>query len=148
MKSKEDFFYLYLRIAFGLSMFMAHGLVKYHMIGTPGVASFPDLIGIGSVLSFFGNFFAEFVCSGLLIVGLFTRFAALVLTFNMCVAAFKFHAANAYAPIFIMLPPEHPLLFTPFKEYPLLYAFAFVPFIFFGAGAFSLDRLFFRKKSI
>jgi putative oxidoreductase len=148
MKSKEDLFNLYIRATFGLSLFIAHGLVKFHMIDTPGVASFPDVIGIGSTLSFYGNFFAEFVCSGLLIIGLFTRLSAAVLTFNMCIAAFKFHATNAYAPIFLMnLTPDHPLLFVPFKEYPLLYAFAFIPFIFFGGGALSLDSLIFRKKN-
>lgn len=149
MKSKEDILYLYLRMAFGLSMFVTHGMIKLNMLGTPGVAAFPDVIGIGSTFSFYGNFFAEFVCAGLLIIGLFTRFAALVLTFNMCVAAFKFHAVNAYGPIFLMnLTPDYPLLFTPFKEYPLLYAFAFVPFVLLGAGTFSLDHIFFRKKSV
>ncbi len=144
---KNNYSLLFTRLAFGLSIMLVHGLFKLHMLGSPAVHSFPDPLGIGSSMSFYLIFFAEFICAILLVLGLFTRFAALVLSIGMLVIAFKVHLHDGYSPQFIVgLSPEHPLLYTPFKEYSLLYAYAFIPFIFTGAGNLSLDHLIRNKR--
>lgn len=148
MKSEKESRALFTyRILFGLSLFLAHGLPKFHMLGTNLVNSFPDPLGFGSAVSFYGNIFAELICSLLIVLGLFTRFAALVISFSMAVAAFKFHAHDPYTAQFITeFAPKYPLLFTPFKEWSLLYLYAFAPMIFLGGGSWSLDGLIRNKR--
>jgi len=52
---------------------------------------FFNFLGIGSTLSLSLVIFAEFFCSFFVIIGLFTRFAALPLVISMGVALFKAH---------------------------------------------------------
>jgi len=57
---------------------------------------FLNFLGIGSTLSLLLVIFAEFFCSILIIIGLFTRFAALPLVIAMGVALFKAHHADFF----------------------------------------------------
>src|SRR5690606_37118575 len=57
-----------------------------------GERSFADPIGIGEELSLILTIFAEFVCSLLLIAGLFTRAALVPLIFTMLVAFLIIHS--------------------------------------------------------
>lgn len=51
--------------------------------------SFINFLGMGSTLSLTLDIFAEFFCASFIILGLFTRFAAIPLVIAMSVALFK-----------------------------------------------------------
>ena len=78
---------LVLRLGMGLTMFLNHGMDKLKHFGelAPG---FPDPLGVGHNVSLGLSVFAEFFASLLLVFGLVSRFAALVLVINMSVAFF------------------------------------------------------------
>jgi putative oxidoreductase len=57
---------------------------------------FMNFMGIGSSASLALVVFAEFFCSLFLILGLFTRFAAIPLIITMCVALFKAHNGEVF----------------------------------------------------
>lgn len=79
--------------------------------------------------------FSEFVCSLLLIFGLFTRFALAALAFTMFVAALVVHAADDFS----------------VKEMSLHYLLVYSMLLLTGGGRFSIDhwwKLDRNKKSI
>jgi putative oxidoreductase len=78
---------LALRLTFGLLLLIDHGLGKITHFSNLEY-SFFDLFHIGHRFSLLLCIFAEVFCSVLLVLGLFTRFAALVLVVNMAVASF------------------------------------------------------------
>ena len=88
-------------------------------------AAFPDPLGVGSTLSLGLIIFAEFFCSALIILGLFTRLATIPLMIGMIVAAFIIHGNDPFA----------------VKELSLFYLSLYVGLIFTGAGKYSLDYL-------
>jgi len=113
-----------LRIGAGL-LYMEHGLQKLFgvfggMGGTPG-ATVPLIsqMGLAGVLETFGGL--------LLVLGLLTRPAALLLAVEMLVAFFQVHLPQGGAPI-----QNH-------GELPLLYMLIFLFFVGHGAGPASLD---------
>ncbi|MDD2996001.1 MAG: DoxX family protein [Paludibacter sp.] len=110
-----------LRLAAGIFM-LTHGWQKLSNFDTFS-AVFPDPIGLGSGLSLGLIVFAEFFCSILLILGLFTRLAAIPLVIGMAVAAFVMHGADPFAA----------------KELSLLYLFIYLALIFTGPGRHSVD---------
>ena len=57
---------------------------------------FMNFLGMGRTLSLALVVFAEFFCSMFLILGLFTRFAAIPLIVVMCVALFKAHNGQVF----------------------------------------------------
>lgn len=57
---------------------------------------FMNFMGIGSSLSLALLIFAEFFCSLFLILGLFTRLAAIPLIIATCVMVFKAHNADIF----------------------------------------------------
>lgn len=112
-----------LRLAAGVFM-LTHGwqkLSNFEMLS----AVFPDPIGWGSGLSLGMIVFAEFFCSILLILGLFTRLSTIPLIIGMGVAAFVIHGADPFAA----------------KELSLLYLFMYVVLLIAGAGKISVDYL-------
>jgi putative oxidoreductase len=86
---------------------------------------FPDPIGLGSELSLALIVFAEFACSILVMLGLFTRLSIIPLIIGMLVAAFVVHGADPFAS----------------KELSLLYLAIYIAIGFVGAGKFSFDYL-------
>lgn len=88
-------------------------------------------IGIGATLSFYMAAFAEGICAILLILGLLSRFASLVLTVNFIVI-FIFHA--------FIIQDGFEIL-----ELRFLYLLPFIALTFTGAGRFSLDNYLFKK---
>ncbi|MEJ5303653.1 MAG: DoxX family protein [Bacteroidales bacterium] len=113
-----------LRIALGLTMFLAHGIPKvsnYLMLS----AVFPDPYGISGTLSLMLVIFAEFFCSLLLIVGLMTRVALIPLTFTMFTAFFVVHKADPFAQ----------------KELALIYLVGFIVLFITGPGRISIDEI-------
>ena len=114
-----------LRIVTGLT-FLAHGLVK--LIGfpagaEPGQQEIATLLGIGSVL--------ETVGGALIILGLFTRPTAFILSGMMAVAYWMFHA------------PSSPYPVINGGDAAILYCFIFLYLVTSGPGAWALDG---RKK--
>ncbi len=107
---------------------LTHGIPKLQYL-LAGKISFGDPIGIGSTPSFVLVVFAEVVCSILLMLGLATRFASIVLIINMGVAAF---VALGNQPIGK-------------KELPLLYLVLLIGIFIIGGGKYAVDSLLHRK---
>lgn len=126
--SYQKYAELVLRLVLGLFMLTSHGWGKFASFSEKS-ENFPDPLGIGSTFSLGLATFAEFFCSILLIVGLFTRFAAFNLLITMLVAGLIFHGADPFGK----------------KELALLYAAGFLYFTLAGGNRFSLDA-WIRKK--
>lgn len=112
-----------LRIVAGL-MFMMHGGQKLFgwfggMGGQGGTAELLSMPGIAGVL--------EVVGGALIIIGLFTRPVAFILSGEMAVAYFMMHFPQAFWPIQNQ------------GELAALYSFTFLFFAFNGAGPLSVD---------
>lgn len=104
-------------------MFMSHGMQK--ILGFPGprpaVAELLSLTGVAGMLE---------LCGGiLLLLGLFTRPVAFLLSGEMAVAYFMAHAPQGFWPLLNR------------GELSALYSFVFLYFAAAGGGALSLDRL-------
>ena len=113
-----------LRIVVGYT-FLLHGTAN--LFGTPHVAMFDGLqlftlMGLAGVL--------ELVGGALLILGLFTRPVAFVLSGQMAVAYFMAHA-KAGTTLLPLLNGGEPAV---------LYCFVFLYLFFAGAGAWALDN--------
>ena len=116
-----------LRIITGF-LFLQHGAAK--LLGTPHIAMFDglqlmSLMGLAGVL--------ELVGGVLILLGLFTRPTAFILSGQMAVAYFMAHAPGGFLPILNQ------------GELAVLYCFVFLYFSVAGAGAFSIDAM--RKKT-
>ena len=111
-----------LRVSVALLM-LSHGVQKLLDYETL-TRTFPDPLGVGTEMSALLIVSVEVGCSVLLILGLFTRFAAASLLVAMLVAALVHH------------------FFDPWmnKELPLLYAVVFASLVLTGAGSTSVDR--------
>ena len=110
-----------LRIAAGV-LFLAHGVVKlwgFPEGALPGVQPLLSLFGIGAVM--------EVVGGALLILGLFTRPTAFILSGEMAVAYFMFHM------------PSSPFPAVNGGDAAILFAFIFLYLFTSGPGAWSLD---------
>jgi putative oxidoreductase len=111
-----------LRIVAAL-IFILHGTQKLFGFPAPPPSGTPPLLslfGIGGVI--------EFVGGALLLLGLFTRPVAFLLSGTMAVAYWMFHAPSSL----------YPLLNG--GDAAILYCFVFLLFVFTGPGALSLDR--------
>jgi putative oxidoreductase len=111
-----------LRIAAAL-LFLQHGTAK--LFGYPHVEMF-DGLKLFSVLGVGGAI--ELVGGALLLVGLYTRVVAFILSGEMAVAYFGFHAASAFWPILNK------------GELAALYCFVFLFLAAAGPGKYALDR--------
>ncbi len=116
---------LVLRAWLGLTLLMNHGLEKLQTFGTLK-GDFPDPLGVGHTTSLALALFAEFLCSLLLITGMFTRLAALALVVNMGVAFFMVHR--------LALSGSHS------GELAFIYLAGFVTILLAGPGKFSSDQ--------
>lgn len=86
---------------------------------------FSDPLGIGSTASLSLVVFAEFFCSILLFLGLFTRFALVPLMVTMAVVVFIVHGDDPFGD----------------KEKALLFLIPYIGLFFTGPGHWSLDRM-------
>jgi putative oxidoreductase len=103
-------------------MLINHGLDKL-MNFTTYSARFADPFGIGKTPSLALTIFAEFFCAAFIIIGLFTRLAAIPLIIAMSVAFFYANKMNYQK-----------------GELPLLFLICFVCILIAGPGKASLDR--------
>ncbi|HPA18189.1 MAG TPA: DoxX family protein [Verrucomicrobiae bacterium] len=115
---------LALRAWLGLTLLLNHGWDKLVHFQTKA-GSFPDPLGIGSQFSLGLAVYAEVACAALLVLGLFTRFAALCLSIQMTVAFFLVHNAA--------LSGQHT------GELAFVYLAGFVALFLSGAGRLSFD---------
>ncbi len=130
----KDIGLLVLRLTFAFILIYGHGFEKLAVIFSGQEIQFMDPIGIGPKLSFYLAAFAEGICTILLVLGLFTRFAAVILTINFLVI-FIFHAFMIKDD-FMILEPRY------------FYLFTFIALIFTGPGKISLDWLWFRRADV
>lgn len=136
---------LILRLGMGGYM-MSHGWGKVRMIRTGATDMWHDPIGVGKMPSLYMATFGEFVCAALVVIGLATRPAALVVVGTMGVAAFVVHGKDPWtmetaAIAFMAGKTQFPLS----KEMALLYLVPFLALVFTGPGKVSLDALIFGR---
>lgn len=132
LQKYRDLGLLFLRVAAGLYLALGHGWGK--------VAGGPEQwAGIGGTLEVFSfaptfwgflSAFAEFFCALLVVIGFYSRPAALLVVLNMAVAATAHLTGNI---------PGGP-------ETALLYAFIFLSLILIGPGKYSLDEQFGNRE--
>ena len=111
-----------LRIVIGF-LFLQHGSAK--LLGIPHVAMFDglqlfSLIGVAGILELVGGI--------LILIGLWTRPTAFLLSGEMAFAYFIAHAGSNFLPLLNG------------GELAVIYCFVFLYFAFAGAGAFSIDH--------
>jgi putative oxidoreductase len=123
---------LVLRLWVGLEMLLLHGADKFANFKATA-PNFPDPLGIGHTASLALSVFAELFVSSLIVLGLFTRFDALVLIVNMTVAFVGVHKRA--------LSGEHS------GELAFLYLMAYVVLFLAGPGRISADKIFFGKNA-
>jgi putative oxidoreductase len=105
-------------------LFMAHGTQK--LFGVPAGEQAMDielfsLMGLAGILEFFGGL--------LVLIGLFTRPVAFVLSGFMAVAYFMAHAPQAFYPVLNG------------GDAAILFCFVFLYLVFVGPGAWSIDGM-------
>ena len=108
-------------------LFLQHGLSKFFDFPQP-MEAFPP---------FSMEWFAaliEFAGGILVTLGLFTRAAALIMSGQMAIGYFLFHAPLGFFPIL-----NH-------GDAAILYCFVFLYLVFAGAGPWSLDALLWRRN--
>lgn len=111
-------------------MFMQHGAMKlfaYPAPAMPGGGAVPlfSQFGLAGILETFGGF--------LVLIGLFTRPMTFILSGEMAVAYFQFHASGGFWPILNR------------GEVVVLFCFTWLFFSMVGPGPWSLDALL-RKR--
>lgn len=121
LPASADWGVLILRVGFSLLM-LTHGYAKLQNL-LAGDHSFADPIGIGEELSLYLTIFAEFGCSILLILGLFSRAVLIPLIFTMAVVLLVIHAEDPFDK----------------KEHALSFLIVYVTLFLTGPGRFSVD---------
>lgn len=122
---------LLLRCALGV-VFIHHGMPKLFGKTQVYVDLFTGMglpvwaVYLAGVIELFGG--------GLLILGLFTRIAGLLLTVHMAIALWKFNLAEG-----VLAVREY--------EFPLVLSVAAFTLAALGAGAVSIDRIVFKEKA-
>lgn len=114
---------LTLRLIFGFCMAHLYGLSKLKRLFGSEPVEFMNFMGLGDTTSLALVVFAEFFCSILLFLGLFTRLATIPLIFTMLVAVFYAHWSDPFSD----------------KEHGLLYLGAYVVLLIMGPGRYSVD---------
>jgi putative oxidoreductase len=123
-----DFAALILRVSTGFFMAYGHGwpkVMKWDIL----IKKFNGPFGMPPSIALPLVIFAELICSGLIVAGLFTRFAAIPNIIAMIVAAFYAHAGDALME----------------REGSLTYLAAFMAIFFLGSGKYSLDKTLFKR---
>lgn len=125
----KDIILLLVRVFIGFAM-LSHGFPKLQMLLEGGKIEFFDFLGMGSTISLTLTVFAEFVCSILLILGLFTRVALGFLIFTMIIAGFVVHGADPFEK----------------REMSLIYLSVYLLLMAFGPGKISVDYMIEKRK--
>jgi len=121
---------LLLRLVFG-GLFVYHGWTKIQMYDQI-LPHFPDLIGIGSKLSFNLVIFAEFFCGILVVIGLLTRLAVIPILITMIVVNFIALAKADFQA----------------KELPLVFLVLCLVVLILGPGKYSVDGMITNRRNM
>ncbi|MFT4152573.1 DoxX family protein [Parafilimonas sp.] len=119
-----NFSILLLRVFFGVLLLSKHGyskMVKFEELHT----RFYSFLGMGSTFSLVLAIFAEVICAAFIILGLFTRLAAIPLIITMAVVVFGADAGKPLAE----------------SELAILYLGAFTTLLLCGPGKISVDGM-------
>ena len=108
---------------------LPYGIGKIEGFEQYSVNFFENPIGIGMVPSLVLTIFAQVVCSAALVVGLFSRPAAMILAFNMLVAT-KYHLFDDFATLSL----------------PLLFLGIYCTLALLGGGRYSIDNVIFKRN--
>ncbi len=122
--SNNDIGLLLLRSA-ALPLLVFHGWPKLMQFFSGEPIAFMSVMGMSAALSLSLAMFAEFVCSLLVLLGLFTRLATIPIIFTMLTIILHVHANDPFMR----------------KELPLMYAIIFTFLLKTGAGRYSIDRI-------
>ena len=114
---------LVLRLGMG-GLMMKHGYDKLIHF-SQYKSQFMNFLGIGQSLSLSLVIFAEFFCALFILIGLFTRLAAIPVIVVMCVALFKAHNAD----------------FLGEGEMATLFLAGYLTLLFVGPGRISVDGM-------
>jgi putative oxidoreductase len=125
----KDIILLAVRVFVGFAM-LSHGYPKLQMLLAGGKIEFFDFLGMGPQITLILTVIAEFVCSILLILGLFTRVSLGFLIFTMVIAGFVVHGADPFEK----------------REMSLIYLSVYLLLMMTGAGKISVDHLIERRK--
>lgn len=126
-----DLALLMLRLGAGGMMFYAHGLQKLQRFSEFST-QFPDPIGLGSTFALILTIFAELICSGLVALGIKTRYSSIPVVITMLVAVFVIHAND---------PLQK-------KELAILYLLAFGVLAISGGGKYSFPSFAEKLKKL
>ena len=125
----SDLAKLLLRLSFGLSLALNHGLPKLMNFAEKS-PDFADPFSIGPVMSMALVVFGEFFCGILVAFGALTRAAVIAPALIMATAFFKIHAGQDWG----------------VKEAAALFGIAYICIGLLGAGKFSVDYLIFKMR--
>ena len=120
---------LTLRLALGLLMAGLHGWAKLTKVANGDMSFVKNPLGVGEAPSLVLATFAEFGCSILLVLGLFTRLACIPLIVTMAVAAFLVHGNDPWSA----------------KELAYIYLAGYITLLLTGPGRFSVDALIMKR---
>lgn len=126
----KDLGLLVIRVVFGISMLLGHGLTKWGKLWSGQHMHFEAPLGLEPALTLGIAVLAEVGGSILVILGLLTRLALIPLILTMSVALFVVHDGDAFSTM----------------EKALLYGATFLGLWFTGPGKLSLDYLFYRTQ--
>jgi len=125
-----NFALLILRVWIGVEMMVVHGVDKLMNFST-AAQDFPDPLGVGHAASLALVVFAEVFASMFLVVGLFTRLAAMTLIIDMTIAFIFVHKGA--------------LTGSNSGELAFLYLLVYVVVFLAGPGRVSADKILFGK---
>jgi putative oxidoreductase len=113
-----------LRVSFAVQICLNHGIPKLANYGV-WKTQFYNLLHIGSSFTLMLSIFAEVFAAMLLVLGLFSRLAALILVIDTFFASFIYHQGH------------------PIKTYEdaIMYFFAFLCILLVGPGKISVDGM-------
>lgn len=117
---------LFLRIASAGTM-LIHGIPKVGKLFDGSASSFLNPIGIGSTPTLVLCVIAEVICPVLLIAGVLTRPAALILVLNMCAALIFHYQTNSP--------------FVGGAEIAFLYLVMYLTILIAGGGEYTVSKL-------
>ena len=120
----RDTLLLLVRVSIAVLM-LVHGLPKLQLLLSGAAIQFPDVMGMGPVLSLALTVFAEVLCSILILVGLGTRVAVIPLIVTMLVAVFYIHSQDPFVK----------------QEMGLHYLLVYAALLISGSGRYSADFL-------
>lgn len=125
----KDIILLAVRVFVGFAM-LSHGFPKLQMLLEGSKIEFYDFLGLGPLVTLILTVVAEFACSILLILGLFTRISLGFLIFTMVIAAFVVHGADPFEK----------------REMSLIYLSVYLLLMAFGAGKISVDHMIEKRR--